>query len=66
MEVFARQLSEGRGIPRPIFPGYATITEVFAQVVADVITGADVQSELSDAAATIDQDIEDNSGYPVG
>ncbi len=66
MEVFATQLSEGRGVPRPIFPGYATITDVFAQSVADIITGADVQSELSDAAEAIDQDIEDNSGYPVG
>lgn len=66
LEVFAQQLSEGRGVPRPIFPGYATITEEFAQVVADVIAGADVQAELSDAAAAIDQNIEDNGGYPVG
>ncbi|MEO1056043.1 MAG: sugar ABC transporter substrate-binding protein [Actinomycetota bacterium] len=66
LEIFAQQLSEGRGVPRPIFPGYATITEEFAQVIADIISGADVQSTLSDAAAAIDQDIEDNSGYPTG
>ncbi|MEO1065336.1 MAG: ABC transporter substrate-binding protein, partial [Actinomycetota bacterium] len=66
LEVFARQLAEGRGVPRPIFPGYATVTEEFAQVVADVIAGADVQSELSAAAEAIDQNIEDNAGYPTG
>ncbi|MEM9564802.1 MAG: sugar ABC transporter substrate-binding protein [Actinomycetota bacterium] len=66
LEVFALQLSEGRGVPRPIFPGYATITEEFAQVVADVIAGADVQAELTDAAAAIDQNIADNGGYPIG
>ncbi|MEM7274730.1 MAG: sugar ABC transporter substrate-binding protein [Actinomycetota bacterium] len=66
LEVFARQLSEGRGVPRPIFPGYATVTEEFAQVVANVIAGADPQAELSDAAAAIDQNIEDNAGYPTG
>ena len=52
-------------MPRPIFPGYATVTEVFAQAIADIISGADVQSELSEAAAAIDQNIEDNSGYPT-
>jgi len=66
LEVFARQLAEGRGVPRPIFPGYATITDEFAEVIADVISGADPQSELSDAAAAIDLDIEDNAGYPTG
>ena len=65
MEVFAQQLSTGVAVPRPIFPGYATVTEVFAQAIADIISGADVQSELSEAAATIDQNIEDNSGYPT-
>ncbi len=66
LEIFAQQLSEGRGVPRPIFPGYATVTEEFAQVVADVISGADPQSALSEAAAAIDQNIEDNAGYPTG
>ena len=66
LAIFAQQLSEGRAVPRPVFPGYATVTEVFAQAVADIIAGADVQSELSDAAAAIDQNIEDNSGYPTG
>lgn len=66
LEVFAQQLSEGRGVPRPIFPGYATVTEVYAQAVADIIAGADVQSELTSAAEAIDQNIEDNGGYPVG
>lgn len=66
LEVFAQQLSEGRGVPRPIFPGYATVTEVYAQAVADIIAGADVQSELTSAAEAIDQNIADNSGYPTG
>jgi len=63
LEVFARQLVEGRGVPRPTFPGYATVTEQFAQMIADVIAGADVQTELTRAAQTIDQDIADNGGY---
>ena len=66
LAIFAQQLSEGRAVPRPVFPGYATVTEVFAQATADIIAGADVQSELSDAASAIDQNIEDNSGYPTG
>ncbi|MEM9034403.1 MAG: sugar ABC transporter substrate-binding protein [Actinomycetota bacterium] len=66
LEVFAQQLAEGRGVPRPIFPGYATVTEEFASAVADIIAGADVQSELTSAAEAIDQNIEDNAGYPTG
>ena len=33
--------------------------------VAAVITGADVQGELDNAVEKIDQDIEDNQGYPL-
>lgn len=63
LEILARQLEEGRAVPRPAFAGYATLTAEFAQAVANVIAGADVQTELTRAAKAIDQDIADNDGY---
>jgi multiple sugar transport system substrate-binding protein len=61
--VFVRQLTEGRGVPRPITPAYATITSAFAEAVDNIIAGADVQEELTRITEIIDQDIEDNQGY---
>jgi multiple sugar transport system substrate-binding protein len=63
MHVFARQLLEGRAVPRPATPAYATITSAFAEAIDNIIAGADVQEELTRAAEIIDQDIEDNQGY---
>ena len=65
MYVFARQLQEGRGVPRPITPGYATITSAYAEAVDNIVSGADVQTELTRITEIIDQDIQDNQGYPV-
>jgi multiple sugar transport system substrate-binding protein len=52
-------------MPRPITPAYPTITEAFAEAVQNIVTGADVKAELDKAVETIDQDIEDNQGYPI-
>ena len=52
-------------MPRPITPAYPVITESFAEAVQNIVTGADVQGELDKAVKKIDQDIEDNQGYPV-
>ena len=65
LSLFVQQLQNGVAVPRPITPAYATITSVFAEAIDNIIAGADVQEELSKAAQKIDQDIEDNQGYPV-
>jgi len=64
LNIFVQQLEGGVALPRPITPAYPTITEAFAQAVQNIATGADVQTELDKAVETIDQDIEDNQGYP--
>lgn len=61
--VFAEQLQNGRAVPRPATPAYATITSAFAEAVDNIIAGADVQEELTRISEIIDQDIEDNQGY---
>lgn len=63
LNVFVQQL-ETVAVPRPQHPAYPTITSAFAEAVDNMINGADVQSELDKAAKKIDQDIEDNQGYP--
>jgi multiple sugar transport system substrate-binding protein len=63
LSLFVDQLNT-IAVPRPVHPAYPTITSAFAQVVADVIDGADPAASLASAAKTVDQDIEDNQGYP--
>ena len=63
LRLFVDQLNS-IAVPRPAHPAYPTITSAFAQVVADVIDGADPATSLASAAKTIDQDIDDNQGYP--
>ncbi len=65
LEIFTQQLNSDVAVPRPVTPAYPVISSAFAEAVQNIITGADVKSELDRAAAIIDQDIEDNSGYPL-
>jgi len=65
LEIFAQQLEGGVAVPRPITPAYPTITSAFAEAIQNVVTGADVKAELDKAVGRIDQDIEDNKGYPI-
>ncbi|MBB3407562.1 multiple sugar transport system substrate-binding protein [Rhizobium sp. BK316] len=51
-------------IARPPHPAYPTITSAFMQAVDKVFNGGDVQEALTAAAKKIDEDIEDNAGYP--
>jgi multiple sugar transport system substrate-binding protein len=51
-------------MPRPATPVYGTIRKVFAEAVGNIVAGADVQFELSQAADIIDQTIAANRGYP--
>jgi multiple sugar transport system substrate-binding protein len=55
---------EASGVPRPATPAYDTISKAFGEAVARIAAGADVQAELSKAAAIIDQDIAAHRGYP--
>lgn len=64
LNLYLQQLNAGMGYPRPAHPAYPTITASFAKAVADIIDGKDVKASLDEAAKKIDQDIEDNGGYP--
>lgn len=63
LELFAQQL-EAIAMERPVHPVYPVITSAFAEAVGNIIDGADVQQELVRAARRVDEDIEDNRGYP--
>lgn len=51
-------------IVRPPHPAYPTITSAFMSAFGDILDGADIKATLDKAAAEIDEDIEDNDGYP--
>lgn len=51
-------------VARPPHPAYPTITSAFMQAVDKIFNGGDAQEALTAAARKIDQDIEDNAGYP--
>ncbi len=63
LNLFARQLEIGAGVPRPATPGYGTIRNAFSRAVDAIIVGADVEAELARAAATIDEDFAAHHGY---
>ncbi len=63
--IFVEQLEGGVAVPRPETPAYPTITTAFAEAVQNIVSGADVKNELDKAVQKIDQDIEDNRGYPI-
>jgi len=65
LRLFVQQLESDRAVPRPVTPAYAAITSAFAEAVEHIINGADVQTELTQAAQKIDQDIKDHQGYPI-
>lgn len=51
-------------VPRPTTPAYPTVTQTFTSSLDDIIQGADVQETLNEAVQTIEEDIEQNQGYP--
>ncbi|MBB4196204.1 multiple sugar transport system substrate-binding protein [Rhizobium aethiopicum] len=51
-------------VARPPHPAYPTITSAFMQAVDEVFNDGDPRAALTSAAKKIDQDIEDNDGYP--
>lgn len=50
-------------VPRTISPAWPVINTTFSQAVQAIWDGGDAQTELSKAAAAIDQDYADNNGY---
>ncbi len=60
-----QQLEGGVALERPVTPAYPVITSAFSDAIQNIVTGADVKEELDKAVETIDQDIEDNQGYPL-
>jgi len=65
LSIFVEQLDGGVAVTRPETPAYPTITTAFAEAVQNIVNGADVETELDKAVQKIDQDIEDNRGYPI-
>jgi multiple sugar transport system substrate-binding protein len=65
LNIFVQQLEGGVALERPVTPAYPIITSAFDEATLNIITGADVQTELDKAVEKIDQDIEDNQGYPL-
>jgi multiple sugar transport system substrate-binding protein len=65
--LFMEQLEEAPDVatPRPVTPGYPTVTSEFWGAMDKILLGANVQSTLDEAAAAIDADVEANEGYPA-
>ena len=64
LHLFARQLIEGIAVPRPQTPAYPIITSAFENAFLDIRNNANVKVALDNAVRIIDQDIQDNHGYP--
>jgi multiple sugar transport system substrate-binding protein len=65
LSLFVQQLEGGVALPRPVTPAYPVITQSFIEAAKNIIAGADVKAELDKMVKKIDQDIEDNQGYPM-
>jgi multiple sugar transport system substrate-binding protein len=65
LNIFVQQLDGGVALERPVTPAYPVITSAFSDAVNNIVAGADVQTELDAAVEKIDQDIQDNQGYPT-
>jgi len=60
----AMEMAEKTAIARPEHPAYPTITEAFKTAMDAIYSGADVKAELAKAARAIDDEIDDNDGFP--
>lgn len=63
LEIMAQQAAE-IAVVRPVHPAYPVISNSYGQAIQAILDGADVEQALTRAARRIDQDIEDNMGYP--
>lgn len=63
LAVLAEQLNS-IAVARPKHPAYPVITSAFAEAVDNILAGGDVKAQLDRAARRIDEEIEENLGYP--
>ncbi|MEG3440245.1 sugar ABC transporter substrate-binding protein [Pannus brasiliensis CCIBt3594] len=63
LRLFASQLLDRRGVPRPRTPAYPVITDAFGRAFDDIRHALPVEIALNKAVETIDLDIQDNQGY---
>jgi hypothetical protein len=47
-----------------VTPAYGTISQAFRNAIVNIVTGADAQTELSNAADRIDRETAAHYGYP--
>jgi len=64
LHLFAEQLLKGVAVPRPKTPAYPVITNEFQRAFQQIRNNGNVKKALTSAASRIDQDIQDNNGYP--
>lgn len=64
LHLFAQQLLQGNSVARPKTPGYPAITIAFQEAFQQIRNGGNVKQALDNASKKIDQDINDNHGYP--
>ena len=58
-----REIGEAFALLRPATPGYRVISSIFDKAARDIVSGADIESTLDQAADNIDFDIRSNDGY---
>jgi len=63
LALFVEQLRHSAA-PRPVTPAYPIITSAFREAFGAVRHQGDVAAALQRAAATIDEEVADNEGYP--
>jgi multiple sugar transport system substrate-binding protein len=64
LSLFVTQLTGGYAVPRPRTPAYPVITAAFQKAFDRIRSGGNVQEVLDRAVRSIDEEIEDNQGYP--
>lgn len=65
LRMLLAQLQDGFAVPRPRTPAYPIVTSAFQEAFDAMRSGRDVADALTSAAQLIDQEIEDNRGYPT-
>lgn len=63
LRLFVDQL-DTCAVPRAKTPAYPVITSAFQEAMADILNGAPVEKSLNRAVRIIDENIEENEGYP--
>ena len=65
LRLFVVQLRQGYAVPRPATPAYPVITSAFQEAFQGIRDGTSPRNVLDRAVQRINQDIEDNQGYPA-